>query len=280
MKKTLIYAIVIAICLTACTKPIEKAQMTAEHFWSVVHLHRLDSISILYPDFEKLHLVKSNLHCFSSETTEVIDLGNKCFEVRTDVKIRGTKDNPINYSLFVKRNEKKEYYIYDSRGLANLSNKESKKMIGYGCYEDGDIFAQASDQEIMIMSDSIVPKIDSIVADTVLAEIAKKLTGEYSSWFGAMLIKNNTHFDLSKISIIFKIDYGKDHHIKTKNTYWNTLKPGELGRLENENDGWFTTYKTNKIVGPMSITRTDAVKVYKPTGTEYQDYLASKNQQN
>lgn len=263
MKKTLIYAIVMTFCLTACTKPIEKAQMTAEHFWSVVHLHRLDSISILYPDFEKLHLVKSNLHCFSSETTEVIDLGNKCFEVRTDVKIRGTKDNPINYSLFVKQNEKKEYYIYDSQGLTKLKKSDINDLRLLGYIDEGDYETQTTDQERYYLIDSVIPQKVEQVQEIIKTGIEITLIPGYYNY--DYRVRNNTPFDLSGIYLYFDSDSHKNNRI-----YCSRLQAGTY--YDNSNPEFdFTGDATN-----FRIAKPDAIKLC----AKYKDDLSSVNQQN
>ena len=113
MKKHFLFIALLSamVCFTACSGSPKKAKAVSNNFWSAVRLHHLDSIEILYPDFDKLHTPKSELRCWSIEEPEVIKMGNKCFEVRTNVKT-GKKADDIMHIRSLSKGTKIEDIIF------------------------------------------------------------------------------------------------------------------------------------------------------------------------
>lgn len=284
MKKYSLYAL-IALCavtliLPSCSKSgANEAQEVAEHFWRLSYLNRLDSFEVLYPGINDLNMNKSEIVCSSFQITDVIELGNNQYEVRTMLD-PGAEGGFIR-SLFVKPNENGKYFIYDSRGLKGHKKAERKDLVRYGVVEDeGNVYVQKTDQERCHAINVVIPKIQELIADSV-NNIIKKQVAVTSKvpemgYVGCMKVTNKSPYDLSKIPLVWSV--------KCDKYYYGTA----LDEVHNEKVDWtfkslkksaeeYCIVQNRKIISIISSVelknKADALKVWQFTGDEYSEWL-------
>lgn len=272
---------VLCMCLiTSCSSEKKKAIEVVNQFWSAANYNHLDSLELLYPAIQDASIKKSGFKHDSYEMCDVLELGENRFEIRGYLHWNDEVGSRRMVSLLLMPNEAGEYYIYDSRYLRSFSKDDRKNMLTFGFVEDdSDIFAYTTDQQAACYVDSIYPTIKEQVIDSVLAEIARGVKVKVSTaknCSNEVTFYNNTPYNLSKITLIFRA------HYKTYHNSWFGYTDESIGTWNLNNKSFLPNTKVERTLSDynikpisVSISRKDAWKLYQPTGEEYQSYIQS-----